>query len=96
MKQRGMVSMATRHKLSTTISAESYEYLESLIRAGRAQTFAEAVDRAIEAVRRLDNRRRLERDTSLYFNTLSAEAASEETELAAALSDAAALVSFDE
>ncbi len=88
--------MALRQKLSTTVSRESYEYLESLIRTGKAQTLAEAVDRAVECMRRLDNRLRLERDTALYFNMLSAEAASEEADLAAALSDAAGQVSFDE
>lgn len=86
----------SRQKLSTTVSPESYEYLESLIRTGKAQTLAEAVDRAVECMRRLDNRLRLERDTALYFNTLSAEAAGEEADLAAALSDAAGQVTFDE
>ena len=80
-----MSATAHRKKLSTTISSDSYGYIERQIASGQASSVAEVVDRALERVRRLENRLRLERDTSAYFNSLSPAAAREELELGAAL-----------
>ena len=72
-----------RRKLSTTISPETHDYLEAMVRAGRAVTIAEAVDLAVARARarRAENRARLERDTSAYFEGLPARAAREEARL---------------
>lgn len=70
-----------RRKLSTTISPETHDYLEAMVRAGRAVTIAEAVDLAVARARRAENRARLERDTSAYFEGLPARAAREEAHL---------------
>lgn len=80
-----MSAAAHRKKLSTTISSDSYSYIERQIASGQASSVAEVVDRALERVRRLENRLRLERDTSAYFNSLSPGAAREEAALGAAL-----------
>ena len=80
-----MSATANRKKLSTTISSDSYGYIERQIASGQASSVAEVVDRALERSRRLENRLRLERDTSAYFNSLSPGAAREEAELGAAL-----------
>lgn len=74
-----------RRKLSTTISEESYRYLEAQVETGRATTLAEAVDRALARVRRLESRTRLEQDTAAYFQTLTGQAAVEEARLESAL-----------
>ena len=80
-----MSSTAHRKKLSTTISNESYGYIERQISSGRASSVAEVVDRALERMRRIESRFRLERDTAAYFNSLSPGASRDESELGAAL-----------
>ncbi len=90
-----MPGTAHKKKLSTTISSESYEYIERQIASGRASTVAEVVDRALERMRRTENRLKLERDTAAYFNTLSPSAAREEAELGAALGRMADEIDFD-
>jgi hypothetical protein len=85
-----------RQKLSTTVAPEAYAYLESLVKAGRAASLAEAVDGVIERARRAENRARLQRDTEAYFARLSGRAAREEARLEASLGQLADEVSFDE
>jgi Arc/MetJ-type ribon-helix-helix transcriptional regulator len=80
-----MPATARKKKLSTTISSESYEYIERQIASGEASSVAEVVGRALERMRRIGNRLRLERDTAAYFNNLSPGTAREEAELGAAL-----------
>jgi Arc/MetJ-type ribon-helix-helix transcriptional regulator len=80
-----MPATGRKKKLSTTISSDSYEYIERQISSGQASSVAEVVDRALERMRRMENRLRLERDTAAYFNSLSGGAAREEAELGAAL-----------
>lgn len=87
--------MASRKKLSTTIGADNFSYLHRLVKTGRAQSVAQAVDLAIERARRLDNRARLARDTAAYFGNLAHEARAEEAALEAAMSAAAGEVDFD-
>jgi hypothetical protein len=84
-----------RAKLSTTVAAENFEYLSGLVKHGKASSLAEAVDEAIEHMRRTENRRRLARATAQYFDSLSAEALSEERSIAESLRDAATGIDFD-
>ena len=84
-----------RKKLSTTIGARNYAYLQSLVKAGRAESVGEAVDRAVEVARRLDNRATLERQTAAYFEGLTSKAAAEEADLETALGAASQEIDFD-
>jgi len=77
-----------RKKLSTTIGANSYAYLQNMVKAGKAESAGEAVDKVVEMARRLHNRATLERQTAAYFKGLTAKAAAEEGDLEDALSAA--------
>ena len=81
--------MAHREKLSTTVAPESYTYLRSLVRRGKARNLAQALDIALARLRKLDNRARLEQDTAAYFAGLSEKARKEDSQLEAALDQAA-------
>ena len=84
-----------RQKISTTVAPETISYLEDLIARGEAYNLAEAVDLAVERLRVFENRERLERDTTAYFEQLSPEALQEENELGAALAASAKGIDFD-
>ena len=88
--------MAQRKKLSTTIRPDSFAYLHGLVKAGKAASVGEAVDKAVEIAGRFDNRVTLDRETSAYFNQLTQAAAAEEAVLARALSDASMEMDFDQ
>jgi hypothetical protein len=92
---RRTVSGRNRMKLSTTVAAENFTFLESMVSAGRTDSIAEAVDLAIERLRRVENRARLEAATTAYFAGLSPEAEAEETVLAGLLHVSAGSVDFD-
>jgi hypothetical protein len=85
-----------RKKLSTTIGASNYAYLRNMVKAGRAESVGEAVDKAVEMTRRLDNRATLERQTAAYFKGLTSKAAAEETDLEDVLSAASQEMDFDQ
>jgi hypothetical protein len=85
-----------RRKLSTTVGARSYAYLHRMVKAGRAQSVGEAVDKAVDLARRLENRATLERQTAAYFEGLAADVAAEEADLESALSAAAQQIDFDQ
>jgi hypothetical protein len=70
-----------RKKVSTTISPESYAFLRGLIRSGKAENLAQALDLVLDEIRRADNRARLERATAAYYDNLTAEEIQEENEL---------------
>jgi len=70
------------------IGASNYAYLHSMVKAGRAESVGEAVDRAVEITLRLDNRATLELQTAAYFKDLTAAAAAQERDLDDALSGA--------
>ena len=89
------MSKAGRSKISTTIAAENYRFLTSLIESGKAGSLAEAVDEAVENLRKTENRRRLARATSEYFDSLSPEEHAEEQSLATSLHDSAKRIDFD-
>ena len=88
--------MSRRKKLSTTISPESYEFLEELIKSGLAPNLAGALDLALASVRQSRNRERLERATASYFENLEGEPLAEENTLPEKLTDASRDVNFDE
>ena len=91
-----MASMSSnRAKLSTTIAPENFQYLESLVRSGKARNLAEALDITLHRSRKLDNRRRLESATAAYFDGLLPEAQAEEEELARTLGGSASGIDFD-
>jgi hypothetical protein len=73
--------MAHRRKISTTVSSETYAYLQGLVQAGAARNLAGALDVAIARLRRIENRMRLGLDTAAYFSGLSKHAAAEESRL---------------
>jgi hypothetical protein len=83
-----------RKKLSTTIGATNYAYLHSVVKAGRAESVGQAVDRAVEIARTLDNWATLERQTAAYFKGLTSKAAAEETDLEDVLSAASQEIDF--
>lgn len=85
----------TRQKISTTISPDSAEYLEQLIRLGNARNLAEALDLAIEQLRMYVNRDRLARDTAAYFDNMLPEHAQEEERLGSALAASLKGIDFD-
>jgi hypothetical protein len=87
--------MPRRKKLSTTISPEGYAFLRSLIRSGRAESLAQAVDLALEEVRQIENRRRLEQATAEYYASASQEAIDEENSLATAFAATAGEIDID-
>ncbi|HXZ14210.1 MAG TPA: hypothetical protein VEG64_17620 [Candidatus Sulfotelmatobacter sp.] len=88
--------MARRKKVSTTVSPEGYAFLREMIRSGKAETMAGALDLVLEEIRRADNRERLEAATAHYYETASPEAIEEENQLGAAFSAAAGEIDFDE
>jgi hypothetical protein len=84
-----------RAKLSTTVAAENFTFLETLVNSGRTDSIAEAVDLAVGRLRREENRKRLERATAEYFASLTPEAQTEEDALAHQLHTSAGGVNVD-
>lgn len=68
-------------------------HLRGMVRAGRAASVGEAVDKAVEVARRLDNRATLERQTAAY-SKLDRERGGEEADLENALSVASEKIDF--
>jgi hypothetical protein len=91
----GTLARLARQKISTTVSPATLSYLQRLIDTGEVQNLAEAIDLAIERLLTFENRERLERDTTAYFDHMSPEESAEEERLALALSQAARGVDFD-
>jgi hypothetical protein len=89
------MNRAGRAKLSTTVAVENYQFLVALVKKGAAASLAEAVDEAVEHLRRSENRRRLAKATSEYFDSLTPEELGEERSLATSLHKAAKGVDFD-
>lgn len=67
-----------------------------MVKAGKAESVGEAVDKAVEMARRLDNRATLERQTAAYFKGLTSQSAKEESTLEDALSGASQEMDFDQ
>jgi len=94
-RQRRFASPRNRAKLSTTVAAENFTFLERLVSSGRTDSIAGAVDMAIGRLRRSENRQRLERATAAYFDGLTPETQAEEQTLARHLHTSAGGVDFD-
>jgi hypothetical protein len=85
-----------RKKLSTTIGANSFACLHRMVKEGKAESVGQAVNKAVEIARKLDDRATLERQTTAYFNGLIPKATAEETHLEHALSAASQEMDFDQ
>ncbi len=85
-----------RAKLSTTIDSRNFEYLQKKVAAGEAASIAEALDRLLRKLRKLENRERLAIATSQYFDDLESGEQVDENALARDLSSAASRVDFDQ
>lgn len=90
-----MSEVQHRRRLSTTIGANSYAYLRSMVRTGKAESVGAAVDKTVEIARRLNARATLERQTADYFRSLTPAALAEEADLEDALSAASLEIDFD-
>ncbi|HEV2134263.1 MAG TPA: hypothetical protein VGR47_08365 [Terracidiphilus sp.] len=95
VKPRRGARAKNRTKLSTTVAAENFTFLESLVNTGRTDSIAGAVDLAIDRLRRAENRQQLERATAAYFDSLAPEAQAEETTLAHHLHSSTGGIDFD-
>jgi hypothetical protein len=93
--RRRIEDVPPRKKLSTTIGANNYAYLHKMVKAGRAESVGETVDKAVEMARRLDNRATLEHQTAAYFKGPTSKAAAAETDLEDAMSAASQEMDFD-
>lgn len=91
----GAVTKTARAKLSTTVSRETYAFLQQMVKRGQAATLAEALDRAIQKVRRVENRKRLADATTRYFEQLGPEIMAEENALAKDMMSATRTIDFD-
>lgn len=89
------MNKVSRTKLSTTVAAENYEFLTKLVRTGKVSSLAEAVDEAVENLRKRENRRRLAAATAEYFESLSPAALNEENALADVIAQGAEGIDFD-
>lgn len=85
----------TRQKISTTIAPASLEYLNQFVASGEARNLADAIDLAINRLKELENRERLELDTASYFANLNEAEANEERRLELAVSRSAQGIDFE-
>lgn len=92
---RGTARPRNRMKLSTTVAAENFTFLETMVSSGHTDSIAEAVDLAIARLRKVENRARLEAATAAYFDGLTPEGEAEERTLAGQLHLSAGSVDFD-
>jgi len=86
----------TRQKISTTISPQTLEFLEGLVKSGEAHTMAEALDLAISRLLVYENRERLASDTDAYYANLTDAEIGEERRLEAALSQSSEGIDFEQ
>lgn len=94
-RPRRAARIPSRTKLSTTVAAENFTFLETLVSTGRTDSIAGAVDLAIDRLRRVENRQRLDRATAAYFDGLGPEAQAEEEALIRHLHSSARGIDFD-
>ncbi len=87
--------LRSRTKLSTTVAAENFVFLETLVESGRADSIARAVDLAIAWLRQTEDRARLHEATAAYFDGLTQAAQAEEQTLARRFHLSASGMDFD-
>ncbi len=75
-----------RKKISTTVAAEGYAFLQRLIDEGKSDNLAGALDLVLQEARHQDNRERLERMTAEAYESMSPEAVAESKKIEKALS----------
>jgi hypothetical protein len=85
----------SREKLSTTVSAGTFQFLQEMVKRGNAANLAEAVDAVVDRIRRLENRRHLADATAKYFGELDPKVSDDENALAHDLSAASGAIDFD-
>ncbi|HLJ29714.1 MAG TPA: hypothetical protein VKY85_23605 [Candidatus Angelobacter sp.] len=96
MKAKPAVSQKmNRRKLSITVSTETHDFLQQMVKQGRAATMGEALDQIVRKVRRVENRARLAAATTEYFEQLSPQSAAEERVLSRDLSLSAQAIDLD-
>jgi len=66
-----------------------------MVKAGKAESVGAAVDKAVETVRRLENRAKSEHQTAAYFKGLSSAVMAEENSLDGVLSAASEEIDFE-
>src|SRR5258708_4968541 len=71
------IRMLSWETVSSPLMHTCYAYLHDLVKAGRAESLGQAVDKAVEITRKLDNQATLERQTAAYFKGLTSKAAAE-------------------
>jgi Arc/MetJ-type ribon-helix-helix transcriptional regulator len=86
----------TRQKISTTISPQTLEFLEQLVKSGEAHTMAEALDLAIARLLTFENRERLASDTDAYYANMTDAETTEERRLEAALAQTSQGIDFEQ
>jgi Arc/MetJ-type ribon-helix-helix transcriptional regulator len=79
--------------VSATLAPENYAFLANQVSSGRAESLSDALNTALEQLRRLCARAELSAATAAYFDGLSPEAVAEERELGELI---AAASSFDD
>jgi hypothetical protein len=85
-----------RKKVSTTISPDGYAQLRGLIRSGKAENIAQAMDLVLAEFRRMENRSKLEQATAHYYEHASQDAIDEENGIAVAFATTAGEMNVDE
>ena len=86
---------AKRKTISSTIAQESHAFLQAAIASGRAGNIGQAVDLAVEALRREDSRKRKER-AEPYTAEPSTEEVAEDRATVRAVRDSNPDLLFDE
>lgn len=94
-KRRTTARLPKRARVSTTVAAENFTFLEMLVKTRRIASMADALDLAISRLRHMDNRHRLEDATAAYYDSLTPEAQAEEEKLARLLQNSTGGIDFD-
>jgi hypothetical protein len=90
------ISLKTgRIKLSTTVAPETYAFLEQMVSRGQAANLAEALDRAVSSIRKIENRQRLADASTRYFSRLDSEVIIGENALARDMTATAGTINLD-
>jgi len=94
--EMGVTQKTARAKLSTTVSQKTYEFLDQMVKRGQAANLADALDKTIDKLRKIENRRRLAEATTRYFEQLDPKTSAAENVLARDMMSAAGTIDFDE
>jgi Arc/MetJ-type ribon-helix-helix transcriptional regulator len=84
-----------RQKISATISQETQQFLNELVRRGAAANLSEAVDHAVRIARRAKSRARLEEATAKFYDSLSKADWKADNDLGRTMAAASSKVNYD-